>query len=192
VGPGRGAPPRSTTPPKPPPGHTPALAAAEASTTTIQTVISGSAADAGARLDRDDAAAALVAAFEGVPLDDQARADILAALEAAALRRRTLPDETNPDLAWVDARGPDAALYAGELESGTEDCPPAFTPGEFPWESLGEPVPAWFTEWEDRQAEGVAALPAEPETSERRAQQSGSLSVPTSALFRLPSSPRSS
>lgn len=66
-----------------------AAAGAEASHTTVTTVITGggSGEDAAARQDQ---AAAAIEGFEGLTLDDEARAEIMAALEACAAREQAL------------------------------------------------------------------------------------------------------
>jgi len=96
-----------------------ALTHAQASTTTLRTTMTAPAGPAAA--ERCDIAAATLAAFDGVALDPQAEADILAALEACAERQRTLPLEDDPDESYVSAgEVENPAGYAGELESGLE------------------------------------------------------------------------
>lgn len=112
-------------------------AAAEASTTTVKTIISGNGQASAA--ERDDAAAALLDAFEGVPLDERAQSEILAALEAAAIRRRALEKdpESDPERSYVAAC--EVGDYAGELESGfTSDNFLPFREGELRWQGMGE------------------------------------------------------
>lgn len=144
---------------------TPALAAAEASTTTVKTVISG--ARAGPR-PTDDEAAALLDSFAAVDLDDQAKADIYRALEAAAERRRALaaaPAE-DPDLWYVGDR--EAGPFAGELELGVEHDDDVFrAEGEHRWESLGEGGNAAEI---DRVLAGMAARAAARSDDDRAAE----------------------
>lgn len=61
-----------------------AASAAQASSTTVRTVISGGGGEGG------EEAQALLAGFEGVPLDGEARATIMAALHECAARTRAL------------------------------------------------------------------------------------------------------
>ena len=79
------------------------LAVAEASATTVRTVITG-AGDAKGGAEADDKAAAVLAGFEGIELDAEAHAAILAALEACAARAR------EADAAY-DEGGEEAADY---------------------------------------------------------------------------------
>ena len=111
-------------------------AAAEASATTVRTVISGRAgANGGA--EADDAAAAVLNGFEGVELDGEAQAAIMAALEACAAR----------------ARAADAAYEAGgeaSREAQADDPDEPFVrepPGSFAWR--GELIPPVTVELED-------------------------------------------
>jgi len=114
-----------------------ALAKAEASTTTVRTVLTGPPAPG--RVAAADEAAAILGAFDGVPLDEQAQAEIYRALEAAAERRRQA--EANPandrERVYISER--EAGPYAGELEIGAErDCVEFRPEGEHLWEGLGE------------------------------------------------------
>ena len=87
---------------------------------------------------RDDAAAALINHFEPALLDDQAQAEIQAALAACAERRRTLDPCDDPDTAFVAAN--EAPPFAGALESGAEsdDFIP-YRDGELSWEGMLSP-----------------------------------------------------
>lgn len=67
-----------------------AAAGAEASQTTVTTVISGGGDGGAARIEADNKAAALLNGFEGMALDDAARAEIMAALHACAAREQAL------------------------------------------------------------------------------------------------------
>ena len=69
-----------------------AAAGAEASHTTVTTVITGGASGEEAAA-RDDKAAAAIEGFAGMALDDEAKAEIMAALEACAARERALEAE---------------------------------------------------------------------------------------------------
>ncbi len=91
-----------------------AAAGAEASATTIRTVTTG-APDGAGRLEREDALAAQIEAFEGVALDSEAQAAIAAALEACAARRREAD-------AAIDRGGEDAA------DATEEDPEESFVP----------------------------------------------------------------
>jgi hypothetical protein len=70
-------------------GRADVVAGAEASATTVTTVITGNASgeDSAARQDK---AAASIEEFAGVTLDDEAKAEIMAALEACAAREQAL------------------------------------------------------------------------------------------------------
>jgi hypothetical protein len=151
-----------------------ALAAAESSTTTVKTIITGGAGDALSRLEADDRAAAILGAFEGVPLDEAAQADIYRALEACAERRRAAPIEEDPDEPFVRV-APGDVRWLGELESGVGgDCVEYRPEGEHAWEGLGEggqaaeidKVLAGIAEREaKRTPEEEAAEPAAPEAA---------------------------
>jgi hypothetical protein len=150
-----------------------ALAAAEASTTTVKTVISGQAAPS--QLAADDTAANLVNAFEGVELDPEAQAEIQQSLAACAERRRALrTDWTTPRPERLERQAADPECgfirlapgsldYLGTLESGVEgdDFEP-YDEQEPNWESIGEAPPAWFVEWEEREAARQAAKALPP------------------------------
>jgi len=114
------------------------VAAAEASTTTVKTVISGSGAPQSQRA-ADNEAANLLNAFEGVPLDAEAQAEIYRTLQACAERRRALEDdpENDPDRFFIGEA--ETTGYLGELESGVEGDWVEYRPeGEHSWENLGE------------------------------------------------------
>jgi hypothetical protein len=108
-------------------------AAAEASTTTVRTTLSGPAS----AVPGDDETAAILDAFEGVELDEQAQAEIQRSLEACAERRRALPEEDDPEIDFIPVR-PGQVRYLGELESGIGEDVPRFREGELSWEGMGE------------------------------------------------------
>ena len=105
-----------------------AAAGAEASHTTVTTVITGGASgeDAAAR---DDKAAAAIEGFEGMALDDEAKAEIMAALEACAARERALED------AYAD---PKVDAFEASLEDPGEAYVP-ISPNALPWHGTLEP-----------------------------------------------------
>ena len=127
-----------------------AMAGAEASATTVRTVTTGT----GSRREKVEADA-LLRAFEGVPLDPQAQAEIMAALHAAAARARADDAElevggeraaqvleADPATAFV-AHPEDGLPWRGNLVD-----PWQMEYGEAPededlWTRLGEPWPAW-------------------------------------------------
>jgi hypothetical protein len=134
---------------------------AEASTTTVRTVISGGGAGANdngaARL---DAAAGVLAGFEGVALDAEAEGAIREALEACAARARAIDaayeegGEAAADAA--EAAGEpfvrlprDGDPYRGSLVPAVEveEWVP-FTPGEAPWALAGLEMPPELAEIE--------------------------------------------
>ena len=119
-------------------GRATAIATAEAATATIQTSISPAQRNTLTRTARDDQSADILNAFEGVPLDEEAQAEIAKALAACAERRRATPIEDDPDEPFIHIADTNA-LYLGELESGfeVEDFIP-FNPDEPRWQSLGE------------------------------------------------------
>ena len=94
-------------------------AGAEASTTTVKTIISQPPVLS--PLSRDDEAADILNAFEGVALDAEAQAEIHRALTACAERRRALQDDpgNDPERFFIGAEETNA--YLGQLESGYED-----------------------------------------------------------------------
>jgi hypothetical protein len=114
--------------------------AAEASTTTVRTTLSGADRSSASTASGDDERAAILSAFEGVELDEEAQAEIQRALEACAERRRALPDEEDPEIPFIAVR-PGDIRYLGELESGVEEVPPPFREGELSWEGMGEGGP---------------------------------------------------
>jgi len=120
-------------------GGASSAAAAEASTTTLKTVISGPAG-APSQLAADDQAAAVLNAFQGVALDEEAQARIYDALAACAERRRALENDPENDPECEFLRVPPGDLrYLGELEGGVEGDWVEYRPeGEHRWESLGE------------------------------------------------------
>lgn len=156
-------------------------AVAEASTTTVRTVIHGGAgAVAGDPAAAQDAAAGLLEGFDGVALDEQAKAEIDAALLALAERQRAMGaaiEAGEPDaIAW-QADDPEVPLvrlddraspYCGPLQMG-EDLPDADPVqrfgGEASWVAAGGEVPAVYDEWiAAAEAEGrpVPVVPLAP------------------------------
>jgi hypothetical protein len=154
-------------------------AVAEASTTTVRTVIHGGAG-AGDPAGAQDEAAALLDGFDGVALDDQAQAEIGAALHALAERQRAL-------IAAVDGGGPEAiALQLGdpgvELVRLDEKAIPFFGPlqmhegpadaepvrrfaGEADWVSAGGDIPEGYLaliEAAEARGERTPAVPLTP------------------------------
>jgi len=126
-------------------------ACAETSTTTVRTVIGGAGGEGGR--ERVEAAAGALAAFEGLPLDDEAHAAIHSALEACAARAREACEATGEEGAdWAEA-DPDAPFvalppggheYRGALEPPvTLEESVAFVPGEAPWSLAGAEAPDW-------------------------------------------------
>ena len=124
---------------------------AEASATTVRTVITGGAAKGA----DPEAAAATLAGFEGVQLDEEARAAIMGALHACAARAQAdRQDIANGGEAATDAMENDPAEsfiplaangtpYRGTLEPpvGWEEV--VLPEGEDAWDALGQPVPEW-------------------------------------------------
>jgi hypothetical protein len=154
VGAGEGPPPPRACGERSPSPSRGGAAVSEASTTTVRTVISGGGAGANdngaARL---DAAAGVLAGFEGVALDAEAEAAIAAALEACAARARAIDaayeegGEAAADAA--EAAGEpfvrlprDGDPYRGSLVPAVEaeEWVP-FTPGEAPWTLAGLEMP---------------------------------------------------
>jgi len=120
--------------PRLPAPHSQALA--HATTTTLTTTLTGPADD---RMTHEDAAAHAVAAFEGLELDPQAHAEMLAVLEACAARRREheAAPARDPHRAYVSVEEA-SGRYAGEFEPGIEiEEERAFRPEETDWSLLG-------------------------------------------------------
>ncbi|WP_267394908.1 MULTISPECIES: hypothetical protein [unclassified Sphingomonas] len=111
--------------------------AAAAAQATITTAAAGDAAD-----DADSHAATL-AAFAGVPLDAAARAEVLAALAANAVRAAETLPEDNPDVAFVhrgDAEGEFIGEFVGDTDDELDDEAELFNPGEPGWRALADPA----------------------------------------------------
>ncbi|HEX8126586.1 MAG TPA: hypothetical protein VF548_13490 [Allosphingosinicella sp.] len=153
-------------------------AQAEASATTVRTVITGPADREDERGARGDSAAAVLGAFEGVPLDPEAEAAIAAALEACAERARAadLAIQKGGDsaaLATADDPGTPfvrAGLFQGIAIGAIEPAVPTeefvpFAPGEAPWELAGAETPAWPT--------AIEAKPGSPGEPGGRCQRRG-------------------
>ncbi|MGZ8354032.1 MAG: hypothetical protein ACXWUJ_13140 [Allosphingosinicella sp.] len=162
-------------------------AAAEAATTTVRTVItgpssgSGRAANDDERGARGDSAAAVLGAFEGVPLDAEAEAAIAAALEACAARARAADsayDKGGDAAAEAAADDPGVPFVRADLVQGIaigaiepaaaiEEFVP-FVPGEPPWELAGAEKPAALIAFE---AQSGPAEPVRAEPGGRRKRQ---------------------
>ena len=152
-------------------------AAAEASTTTVRTVIHGDGSGAPGAAGTQDAAAGLIEGFEGVALDEQAKAEIDAALLALAERQRAL-------IAAADAGGPDAidaqlddpgiglvtvhgkgVPFRGPLQAfeGPADAEPARRfAGEADWVEAGGDIPEGYRDWieaAEARGERTSAVP---------------------------------
>ena len=154
-------------------------AVAEASTTTVRTVIHG-AAGAGDPGAAQDAAAGLIEGFDGVALDEQAKAEIDAALLALAARRRALiaaADEGGPEGIEAQLDDPGVELvqlggrgipFYGPLQAfeGLADAEPVQRfAGEADWVEAGGEIPEKYREWiEAREARGerTQAVPLAP------------------------------
>ncbi len=156
-------------------------AVAEASTTTVRTVIHGpAAAGAGDPAAAQDDAAALLEGFEGVALDEQAEAEIGAALLALAERQRALNAAVaggeldavalqldDPGVELVRLRERDSPYY-GPLQMGEgpadADPPPSFA-GEADWVEAGGEIPECYREWieaAEARGERTPAVPLAP------------------------------
>lgn len=126
--------------------------AAEASATTVRTVISG---EAGGSRAQAEAAAARLEAFAGVTLDEEAQAQIMAALRDCAARAQAteagiaaggdeaadwLSDDPGEPYVPLPDKG---TPYRGELlpPVGWEEVEPH--EGEDWWPLLGAPLPDW-------------------------------------------------
>jgi hypothetical protein len=137
-----------------PTGSGQGAAVAEAATTTVRTVITGPSGSGRAGEDdggdgRGDRAAAVLGAFEGVPLDAEAEAAIAAALEACAARAREADsafDRGGEAAALAAADDPETpfvradlfqGIAIGALEPAPMDAFEPFVPGEAPWELAG-------------------------------------------------------
>lgn len=131
---------------------------AEASHTTVTTVITGggSAEDSAAWADK---AAAVVEGFAGMALDDEARAEIMAALEACAARERAMEAAYDKSAYQGFELAVDEDLATpffplpptGREWQGTFEPPVQFEEvetagGEAHWTLLGQEVPDWEKE----------------------------------------------
>lgn len=161
-------------------GAAAAGAMAEASTTTVRTVIHGSAG-AGDPASGQDAAAGLLDGFDGVALDDQAQAEIGAALHALAERQRALiaaADEGGPEAIAMQLDDPGVEMvqlrehdtpYYGPLqiyEGAPVDAGPVQRfAGEADWVNAGDDIPEGYREWieaAEARGERVPAVPLTP------------------------------
>lgn len=156
-------------------------AVAEASTTTVRTVIHGDGAGAGDPAAGQDAAAGLIEGFDGAALDDQAQAEIGAALHALAERQRALiaaVDEGGPEAIAMQLDDPGVEMvqlreydtpYHGPLQM-YEGVPVDAEPvqrfaGEADWVSAGGDIPEGYLEWieaAEARGERVPAVPLTP------------------------------
>jgi hypothetical protein len=134
---------------------------AEAAATTVRTVISG-APGGGDGAERDDAAAAVLNGFDGVKLDAEAEAAIMAALEDCAARARAADaaceqgGETAADAAEDDPGESffrSVSPYRGELVPvcEIEEFVP-FTPDEPHWTLTGAEKPPELVAFEEKVA----------------------------------------
>jgi hypothetical protein len=155
-------------------------AMAEASTTTVRTVIHGGAS-AGDPAATQDAAAELLDGFDGVALDDQAQAEIGAALHALAERQRALiaaVDEGGPEAIAMQLDDPGVEMvqlrehdtpYYGPLqmyEGAPVDAEPVQRfAGEADWVSAGGDIPEGYLEWIEAAEARGERVPAVPLTS---------------------------
>lgn len=114
------------------PASTAAPAMTQAAAQTTITAASQAAPD------DDEAHAATLAAFAGVPLDSAAQAEVLAALAANAARARALPPEDDPDIPYLPLD--DAGDHPALLEGGGEPLPAPFIPDEPDWRLLDDPA----------------------------------------------------
>ena len=124
----------------------------------MTTVITGGASgeDAAAR---DDKAAAAIEGFEGMALDDEARCEIMAALEACAARERALEDAyADPKVDAFEASledpgevympiSPTARPWHGTLEPPVIMEEVELDGEEAHWSQLGREKPEWLVEW---------------------------------------------
>ncbi|HEV2600625.1 hypothetical protein [Sphingopyxis sp.] len=155
-------------------------AMAETSATTVRTVIHGGAG-AGDPVAGQDAAAALLGGFDGVALDDQAQAEIGAALHALAERQRALiaaVDEGGIEATAMQLDDPGVELvqlreydtpYHGPLqmyEGAPVDAEPVQRfAGEADWVSAGGDIPEGYLAWieaAEARGERVPAVPLTP------------------------------
>jgi hypothetical protein len=137
-----------------------AAAGAEASHTTVTTVITGDGQgeDAAARSDR---AAATVEGFAGIALDEEARGEIMAALEACAAREQALEAEyaVHPNAGFALAVEEDrsqayfplpenARAWQGTLEPPVQTDEVLPDGDEAHWSRIGQDKPQWVIEAE--------------------------------------------
>ena len=141
---------------------------AEASTTTIRTTITGPDPAQRGRAQKDDASAEILDAFEGVPLDEEAQAQIAAVLTACAERQRTQLPEEDLNEPYIPIE--QAGLYTGEFvpgpDSDREDLPPerqGHREDELNWETLGD----------EEQIVALEAAVASVEAARRKAEEKG-------------------
>jgi hypothetical protein len=154
-----------------------AVAAAEASTTTVRTVIQGGAAGTLHAPGTQDTAARLLGGFDGVALDEQAKAEIDAALLALAERQRAVDaamaeggpeaialqlDDPGVGLVRMDERG---IPFFGPLQmhDGLVDADPVLRiAGEADWVEAGGDIPEGYLEWIAAAEARGDAVPAVP------------------------------
>ena len=143
-----------------------AAAGAEASHTTVTTVITGSGAGSGADdAARQDKAAASIEQFAGVALDDKARGEIMAALEACAAREQALEAayERHSDAGFALAVEEDLSeayfplpetgrAWQGTLEPPVQMEEVELGDDEAHWSQIGREKPEWLVEFENAQA----------------------------------------
>ena len=132
---------------------------AEASATTVRTVISGSS-------EPTAEGAAVLERFEGVTLDEQARAAIMAALHECAARAQQaeaqiafggdhsadwLADDPNESFVPLPDKG---IPWRGELLPPVEFEVTDALEGEDRWQALGKEIPDWLADLRQREDEG--------------------------------------
>ena len=109
---------------------------------------------------RQDKAAAAIEGFEGMALDDEARCEIMAALEACAARERALEDAyADPKVDAFEASledpgevympiSPTARPWHGTLEPPVIMEEVELDGEEAHWSQLGREKPEWLVEWQ--------------------------------------------
>lgn len=161
-------------------GAAAAGAVAEASTTTVRTVIHGDGGASPGALGKQDEAAGLLEGFDGVALDEQAQAEIGAALLALAERQRAIDaavkkgGDARIAAQIADVAAPLVRLrekdvpYWGPLQHGAEliDAEePLHMAGEADWVQAGAEIPEVWREWieaAEARGETVQAVPLAP------------------------------
>lgn len=124
-----------------------------------------------------------LATFAGVELDDEAQAQIVAALTANAARQRTLPPEEDPSIPYVTMA--DAPLYAAnEMNGGVISYEPrGHRAEEISWELLGDDqalaeIEAAIASIEESRARGEFGRPPAQATPPASAEAPAALASP--------------